>query len=106
MMPSLFEETQRLLDRGPARLLTAMQAIGYAEAAACLRGEIGAEEARVRAVRRTKALARRQLAWLRRDPRVVWFAAGEGGAREAAEPILRYLRGATAPEGALARMEA
>ncbi len=106
MMPSLLEETQRLLDRGPARLLTAMQAIGYAEAAACLRGEIGAEEARVRAVRRTKALARRQLAWLRRDPRVVWFAAGEGGAREAAEPILRYLRGATAPEGALARMEA
>lgn len=106
IMPALIEETRKLLGRAPGGLPTAMQAIGYGEAAACLRGEVGVEEAERRTVRRTKALARRQLAWLRRDPRVVWFPAGEEGAREAVEPILRYLRGAPAPEGALARREA
>src|SRR5262249_27409697 len=93
VMPGLLPEAARLLDRGLGGCLTSLQAIGYAEAAACLRGEIGADEARGRTVRRTKALARRQLAWLRRDPRVVWFPAGEAGAREAVEPIVRYLRG-------------
>jgi tRNA dimethylallyltransferase len=106
MMPGLLEETAGLLDRGLGGVLTSIQAIGYAEAVACLRGELGADEARARTVRRTKALARRQLAWLRRDPRVVWFVAGEGGAEEVVEPILRYLRGAPAPERALAPMEA
>jgi tRNA dimethylallyltransferase len=105
MMPGLLEETARLLDRGLSGFLTSLQAIGYAEAVACLRGELGGDEAGARTIRRTKALARRQLAWLRRDPRVIWFAAGEGGAGEVAEPILRYLRGAPAPERALARME-
>ena len=106
MMPGLLKETTRLLDRGLGGFLTSLQAIGYAEAVACLRGELGADEAGARTIRRTKALARRQLAWLRRDPRVVWFAGGEGGAGEVVEPILRYLRGAPAPERALARMEA
>src|SRR5262249_49123962 len=50
MMPSLLEETRRLLERDQARLPTAMQAIGYGEAAACLRGEIGADEAAARTV--------------------------------------------------------
>ena len=106
MMPGLLEETEGLLDRGLGGFLTSLQAIGYAEAVACLRGDLGADEAGARTIRRTKALARRQLAWLRRDPRVVWFAGGEGGAGEVVEPILRYLRGASAPEWALARMEA
>ena len=97
MMPGLLEETAGLLDRGLG---------GYAEAVACLRGDLGADEAGARTIRRTKALARRQLAWLRRDPRVVWFAGGEGGAWEVVGPILRYLRGAPVPERALARMEA
>ncbi len=38
-------------------------------------------------MRRTKNLARRQAAWFRRDPRVRWFDAGEGGALEVVDEI-------------------
>jgi tRNA dimethylallyltransferase len=71
----LLEETRGLLERGAERLLTASQAIGYAEAAEHINGEITLDEAREKIVRRTKALARRQMAWFRRDPRIRWFAA-------------------------------
>jgi tRNA dimethylallyltransferase len=71
----LLEETRGLLERGAGRLLTASQAIGYAEAAEHINGQITLDEARERIVRRTKALARRQMAWFRRDPRIRWFTA-------------------------------
>ena len=41
MMPGLLAETRALLDAGVGGFLTATQAIGYLEAAACLGGEIG-----------------------------------------------------------------
>jgi tRNA dimethylallyltransferase len=91
MMPSLLAETRRLLEAGAGRFLTATQAIGYLEAAACLEGNIGETEATARTVRRTKALARRQLAWFRRDPRIRWFPAGEEGAIGVADAIIGYL---------------
>jgi tRNA dimethylallyltransferase len=69
----LLEETQRLLEDGAG--LTASQAIGYAEAAEHLSGAITLDEAREKIVRRTKALARRQMAWFKRDPRIRWFDA-------------------------------
>jgi tRNA dimethylallyltransferase len=93
MLPGLLEETRSLLDRGFGPFLTASQAIGYAEAVACLEGLIGQEEATARTVRRTKALARRQLAWFRRDRRIRWFPVGEEGAPSAMEEIVQYLRG-------------
>jgi tRNA dimethylallyltransferase len=84
-------ETRTLVERGFERFLTSTQAIGYAEAVAFLHGS--ADEARLvsETVRRTKALARRQLAWLRRDPRIRWFPAGEAGAAEVVEPLIEYL---------------
>ena len=69
----LLDETRRLLDEGAEPKLTASQAIGYAEAADHLAGRITLEEAFETIVRRTKALARRQMAWFRRDPRIRWF---------------------------------
>jgi tRNA A37 N6-isopentenylltransferase MiaA len=45
-------------------------------------------------VRRTKNLARRQMAWFRRDPRVRWFDAGERGAAEVVDAMRSYLEGA------------
>lgn len=71
----LLEETRRLLEGGAEPLLTASQAIGYAEAAEHLAGAITLDEALEKIVRRTKALARRQMAWFRRDPRIRWFDA-------------------------------
>ena len=43
-------------------------------------------------VKRTgQGLARRQMAWFRRDPRIRWFDVDERGAMTAVEPILGYL---------------
>lgn len=86
----LLEETRGLLDRGAERLLTASQAIGYAEAVQHLTGEITLDEARERIVRRTKALARRQMAWFRRDPRIRWFDAD--AATDVVDQIEEYFR--------------
>lgn len=69
----LVDEARALDHRGaPAR--TARQAIGYAEALALLRGELSFDEARVAVGDRTRAFARRQRMWFRRDPRVTWVA--------------------------------
>ncbi|MGH2545629.1 MAG: tRNA (adenosine(37)-N6)-dimethylallyltransferase MiaA [Actinomycetota bacterium] len=86
----LVDEVRGLLDRGFA--VTATQAIGYVEMAEHLAGGCGLEEAAERMVRRTRSLARRQLAWFRRDPRVRWFEAGPEGAVELVDEIEeRYL---------------
>jgi tRNA dimethylallyltransferase len=93
MMPGLLEETRKLLEGGFGSFLTSSQAIGYIEGVACLEGAIGEEEAVAMTIRRTKGLARRQMAWFRRDPRIRWFEAGTGGAVELVDEIVAYLRG-------------
>lgn len=52
---------------------TARQALGYRELLAHLAGECSLDEAVDAAVRRTRAFARRQRAWFRRDPRITWL---------------------------------
>ena len=47
-----------------------------------------------RTVKRTKELARRQMAWFRRDPRIRWFDAGEGGALGVVDDVAAYLEAA------------
>lgn len=86
----LLEETRRLLHDGAEPLLTASQAIGYAEAAENLAGRITLEEVFETIVRRTKALARRQMAWFKRDPRIRWFEAGS--ATEVVDEMEGYFR--------------
>jgi tRNA dimethylallyltransferase len=87
------EEVEGLLERGFGSWLTSTQAIGYSELARHLDGRLSLEEAWEGTVRRTKNLARRQMAWFRRDPRVRWFDAGEGGAAEVVDAVLPYLEG-------------
>ena len=88
----ILDEVRALLDRGLFGWLTSSQAIGYAEFARHLRGELSLQEAVAGTVKRTKALARRQLAWFRRDPRIRWFAADERGAEAAVDDVTGYLR--------------
>ncbi len=74
------DEVERLA-AGPPLSRTAAQALGYRE----LLAHIGARRAGAveptladaldEAVRRTRAFARRQRAWFRRDPRITWFDA-------------------------------
>jgi tRNA dimethylallyltransferase len=89
----LVEEVRSLLARGFGPFLTSSQAIGYVEIAEHLAGRLTLAEAVERIARRTRALARRQVAWFRRDPRIRWFEAGPGGAAEVVDEIEEYLRG-------------
>jgi tRNA dimethylallyltransferase len=84
------DEVQSLLERGFGGWLTSTQAIGYAEMARHLRGEMTQQEAVEATVKRTSTLARRQMAWFRRDPRIRWFDVGAAGAIEASEPIRAF----------------
>jgi tRNA dimethylallyltransferase len=89
----LVEEVRELVDRGFAGWLTSSQAIGYAEVARHLQGEFDLQEAIALTSKRTKALARRQLAWFRRDPRIRWFEAEQAGAAGLVDDLTEYLRG-------------
>jgi tRNA A37 N6-isopentenylltransferase MiaA len=42
-------------------------------------------------VKRTKELARRQMVWFRRDPRIRWFEAGRDGAGALVDELVGYL---------------
>lgn len=87
-------EVEELMARGLGGWLTASRAIGYAELARHLAGELSLEDAVQQTVKRTRSLARRQMAWFRRDPRIRWFDVGIGGAVEATAEIASYLEGA------------
>jgi len=83
----LLEEVRGLVDRGLGEWLTSSRAIGYAEMARHLQGEVSIEEAVAATERRTTNLARRQMAWFRRDPRIHWVAAGPGGAMDVLDEL-------------------
>ena len=69
----LFEEVQGLLDRGVPADCTAMQAIGYKEAALALRGEISKAEAAELIKQGSRRYAKRQLTWFRRREGALWI---------------------------------
>jgi tRNA dimethylallyltransferase len=54
---------------------TASQALGYRELLDHLHGKTTLADAVDEAVRRTRAFARRQRSWFRRDPRITWLGA-------------------------------
>jgi tRNA dimethylallyltransferase len=89
----LIAEVDGLRERGFGGFLTSSQAIGYREVALHLEGRLSFEEMLDTVVRRTRNLARRQMAWFRRDPRIRWFPVGEGGAVEALDDVEEHLRG-------------
>jgi tRNA dimethylallyltransferase len=88
------DEVRSLVARGFGAWLTATQAIGYSELAEYLEGELAIDEAMERTVRRTKELARRQMAWFRRDPRIRWFDADERGAIAVFDDVRMFLEAA------------
>jgi tRNA dimethylallyltransferase len=67
------EEVRSLAARPGGLSRTARQALGYRELLVHLEGGLTLHRAVDAAVRRTRSLARRQMAWFRRDPRIVWL---------------------------------
>lgn len=59
-----------------------MRAVGYRQIWAWLDGKLGWEEAVERAIAATRQLAKRQLTWLRGDPRTEKLDSGDGQLRE------------------------
>jgi tRNA dimethylallyltransferase len=75
----LVEEVRELLERPGGLGPTAGQALGYREVAAALHAGTSVAEALELTVQRTRAFARRQLRWFRRDPRITWDEDEAGG---------------------------
>ena len=69
----LADEVRDLLAAGVPPDGTAMQAIGYKETAAYLRGESTLDQALDAVQRKSRQYAKRQLTWLRRDASVLWL---------------------------------
>jgi tRNA dimethylallyltransferase len=69
----LLDEVVALAGRPGGMSPTARQALGYRELLAHLEQGLPLDRAVDLAVQRTRAFARRQRAWFRRDPRIVWL---------------------------------
>ena len=69
-------EVQQLLAGGLEKNATAMQAAGYRELVAHVRGDLSLAAAVALIKTRTRQLARRQLTWFRREPQLDWIQIG------------------------------
>lgn len=90
----LVEETEQLIERyGPdCRPFTSL---GYAEAAAVLRGELTRDQAVARAQQGHRNYAKRQATWFRREPGFLWlkgFGSDDDIAEEARSLIAQHLK--------------
>jgi tRNA dimethylallyltransferase len=72
------DEVAALLARRAGLSRTARQALGYRELIGYLEGRTSLAAARAEILRRTRAFARRQESWFRRDPRIIWLDAARG----------------------------
>lgn len=80
------EEVRALVEDQVTLSRTAAQAIGYRELAQVVPGSMTLGDASVEILRRSRQLARRQMAWLRRDPRILWVDGSRGD-------LVEYLAG-------------
>lgn len=76
MERGLAEEVRALLDSGVPFKCTAMQAIGYKEMAAALRGDGDTAAAAAQIKLRSRQYAKRQRTWFRRNPEAKWLLWG------------------------------
>ena len=91
MAEGLLQEVQTLLQSGVPAGATAMQAIGYKELAAALRGECTVEEAVAAIQQGSRRYAKRQMTWFRRDPEIFWIDRTAGDFSEVFSLARQYL---------------
>ena len=85
----LIREIEDLLASGIPAKCTAMQAIGYKEFIAALNGECTLEEAADQVRMFSRRYGKRQLTWLRRNPKIHWLTRQTG---QSSEEILEMAR--------------
>ena len=85
----LIQEIKDLLDSGIPSRCTAMQAIGYKEFVSALNGECTIEEAANQVRMFSRRYGKRQLTWLRRNPKIHWLTRQTG---QSSEEILEMAR--------------
>lgn len=73
LQAGLEHEVRALLEAGVSKNATSMQAIGYKELAAYIRGEETLAQAAENIKKGTRHYAKRQLTWFRRDERIEWI---------------------------------
>ena len=83
----LINEVSELIKADSNGHPTAIQAIGYKEIAAGLRGELAMSDAIIKLKTASRNLAKRQLTWFKRDTRVTWLKAEGKTAAELAKEI-------------------
>ena len=83
----LVEEVQNLLNKGYDVGLTSMQALGYKEIIAYLKGENTLTEAIYLLKRNTRHFAKRQLTWFKGDKRILWLKMEQDNISEVAQKI-------------------
>jgi tRNA dimethylallyltransferase len=87
------DEVRRLLEGGLEKNATAMQAAGYRELVAHVRGKLSLAEAVALIKIRTRQLAKRQLTWFRRETQLDWLEIGrEESPLITAKRILEIMR--------------
>ncbi len=69
----LVAEMQTLLGAGYAADLRPFQSLGYRQALAVIKGEVGEAEALAEMQRATRNYAKRQMTWFRREPAAEWI---------------------------------
>jgi tRNA dimethylallyltransferase len=84
MEAGFLDEVRELVGRPGGLSRTARQALGYRELLSHLEGGVPLDAALSEAIRRTRVFARRQWAWFRRDPRIVWVG-------EQDDPVARVI---------------
>jgi len=82
MAAGFLDEVRRLADAPGGLSPTARQALGYRELLGHLEDGRSLDQAVDETIRRTRTFARRQWAWFRRDPRIVWVAPDEDPAEQ------------------------
>ena len=78
----LVAEVRGLIEAGYSPERPPLSTIGYKQIAAHLRGEIALADAIAQAKQESRRLAKRQITWFRREPKIVWLDA-ERGAQDA-----------------------
>lgn len=92
----LVDEVRTLAAHGLGR--TASRAVGYAEVLAHLAGEITEDQARTDVTANTRRLARKQMGWFGRDPRITWLDAGSPDLLERALAVVEAADAGQTPD--------